>query len=193
MESRPEGAIILTAHMGSYDLGVHLFAEMSERRIIMIRAPERDERTREYEAAMHERTLGHGLRIDFNTKAAELAFDLLEAVSAGNIVAIQGDRVTEGIGTFPATLFGKAALIPSGPFALAMAARVRIYPLFVVRLGRRRYRLISCAPIEVVRRSRNREDDLASAVGAWTQQLEQVIRDGWYQWFMFEPFSEDLA
>ncbi|HYM60883.1 MAG TPA: lysophospholipid acyltransferase family protein [Thermoanaerobaculia bacterium] len=193
MESRPEGAIILTAHMGSYDLGVHLFAEMSERRIMMIRAPERDERTREYEAAMHERTLGQGLRINFNTKAAELAFELLEAVNAGKIVAIQGDRVTEGIGSFPAKLFGKPTLIPSGPFALAMAARVRIYPLFVVRLGRRRYRLITCPPIEVVRRSRNRDEDLAIAVAAWTERLEQVIRETWYQWFTFEPFAEDLA
>ena len=33
------GAILLTAHMGSYDLGAHLFAEMSNQRIIMVQEP----------------------------------------------------------------------------------------------------------------------------------------------------------
>ena len=56
-------------------------------------------------------------------------------------MAIQGDRVTGEISFLPATVFGKATRVPAGPFALALAARVPIYPVFVVRLGRRRYRL----------------------------------------------------
>ena len=39
------GAILLTAHMGSYDLGAHLFAENSSHRLIMVRAPEADPQT----------------------------------------------------------------------------------------------------------------------------------------------------
>jgi len=38
MQAR-NGAILLTAHMGSYDLGAHLFSETSTRRIVMVRAP----------------------------------------------------------------------------------------------------------------------------------------------------------
>ena len=41
----------------------------------------------------------------------------------GEIIAIQGDRVTPGISTLPATLFGRSAVIPARPFALSMAAR----------------------------------------------------------------------
>jgi lauroyl/myristoyl acyltransferase len=182
------GAILLTAHMGSYDLGAHLFSETSTRRIVMVRAPEEDVETREFE----EHHGAEGLRIEFNTRATELAFELLDTVREGAIVAIQGDRVMGSISTLPATFFGRATSVPAGPFALAMAARVAIYPVFVVRVGRRRYRLVTSRPIEITR-SRNRDDDFARAVAQWTTELENVVRGCWYQWFTFEPYWPETA
>ncbi len=189
MEQRASGAILLTAHMGSYDLGAHLFSEMSHRRVVVVRAPEVDPQTREFE----EKQLAEGLRVEFNTNAADLAIELLDAVRSGTIVAIQGDRVTPGISAFPATMFGKPARIPSGPFALAMTARVPIYPVFIIRLGRRQYRLRTGNAIELVRTSRNRDEDLHRAIEAWVRELERVITECWYQWFNFQPFFEEPA
>jgi lauroyl/myristoyl acyltransferase len=178
------GAILLTAHMGSYDLGAHLFAEVSGRRIVMVRAPEADPQTREFE----EQRLGGDVEVQFNTDGSTLALDLLHAVRDGAIVAIQGDRMTGPISGVPATLFGKAIEVPAGPFALAMAARVPIYPVFVIRRGWQRYLLRAERPIEIVR-SRDRDADFAAAARAWTETLEEVIRDGWWQWFEFEEFG----
>ncbi len=181
------GAILLTAHMGSYDLGAQLFSEMSARNIVMVRAPEIDPETRAFEAQQSAR----GVRVELNTQAGALALDLLETVRAGGIIAIQGDRVTPGIGFLQAQLFGKSAPIPAGPFALAMSGRVPIYPIFVVRTGRSRYRLITRPPIEVVR-TRDRDQDFARAAEKWTVELEDLIRRSWFQWFQFEPFSVEL-
>lgn len=189
--AEPGGAIILTAHMGSYDLGAQLFAENTDRKIVMVRAPEGDPDTRRYEEELHARTAGT-VKIDFNTRAGELALDLLESLRGGNIIAIQGDRVTPGIASVPATLFGKRAHFPAGPFALAMSARVPIYPLFIFRLGRRRYRLVAGAPFNVVR-LRDRDETFRRALEAWTAQLETVVRVAWFQWFAFEPFAEETA
>ena len=182
------GAILLTAHMGSYDLGAHLFAETSGHRIIMVRAPEIDPDTRAFE----EKHRAQELEVEFNVKASDLALDLLHAIRDGGIVAIQGDRVTAGIAELPAALFGKAARLPAGPFALAMASRAPIHPIFIVRVGRRRYRVVSLPPI-LVPHSRDREAAFAAAVEAWTRDLEDVIRRWWYQWFTFEPYSAELA
>jgi lauroyl/myristoyl acyltransferase len=192
LQSREGGAIILTAHMGNYDLGAHLFAEISKRNIVMVRAPETDPQTRRYEEAATERTVTGSLKIDFSTRASELALDLLEALQRGEIIAIQGDRVTEGISALPATLFGKATEVPAGPFALSMTARVPIFPLFIIRLGRRRYRLVVSKPFEVIR-TRDREEAFHRATVEWTRELESVVRSAWYQWFAFEPYFEELA
>jgi predicted LPLAT superfamily acyltransferase len=184
------GAIVLTAHMGSYDLGAHLFAASTTRQIVMIRAPEVDPQTRLYEESKVDLTHDDGLRVGFNT-TGDLAFELLAAVQRGEVVAIQGDRVTAGIATTPVTLFGRRASVPSGPFALAMATRVPIYPMFIVRKGLRSYALITGEPITVERVGRAR--DFTPAIAKWVAQLEHVIRENWFQWFAFEPFFEESA
>lgn len=191
MRNEPGGAIILTAHMGSYDLGADLFAQLSRRPIVMVRAPEVEPETQKYEERQQTR-VSESLKIDFNTRASELAIDLLQSLQRGEIIAIQGDRITPGIATLHATLFGEKTKIPAGPFALSMAARVPIYPLFVMRMGRRRYRLVVGAPFDV-KRTANRAEAFDAAVGVWTRQLESVVRDGWFQWYQFEPFAEERA
>lgn len=192
LQAHQGGAIILTAHMGNYDLGAHLFAEVSRRQIVMVRAPETDPQTRRYEAELHGRTVGESLRVDFSTRAGELAIDLLHALQQGQIIAIQGDRVTPGLSAIPATLFGRQTEVPAGPFALAMTARVPVFPLFIFRLGRRRYRLVVFPPLEVVR-TRDRDEALAAAAGRWSHDLEAVVRTAWFQWFTFQPFSPELG
>ncbi len=178
------GAILLTAHMGSYDLGAHLFAENSGRPIIMVRAPEVDPQTHAFE----ESRSSEKVKIEFNVRATDLALDLLHALRDGGVVAIQGDRVTPGVSDLPATLFGKSSRVPAGPFALAMAARVPIHPIFIVRRGRRFYRLVACEPIHVPP-TRNREEAFSEAVGKWTRELEGIVRSSWYQWFMFHEMA----
>jgi predicted LPLAT superfamily acyltransferase len=192
LHARHGGAIILTAHMGSYDIGANLFAEVSGRQIVVVRAPETDPQTRRFEEDLHDRTIGDRLKIGFSTQTSELALDLLEAIQDGHIIAIQGDRVLPGITALPGSLFDRRMEFPAGPFALAMAARVPIYPVFIVRLGRRRYRLVVLKPIEVVR-TRDRAEAFERAVAQWRDELQSVIRKAWFQWFAFYPYSEELT
>src|ERR1700704_3493446 len=50
------GAIVLTAHMGSYDLGAALFAEKFHREIRVVRAPEPDRGTARHLSASLEKS-----------------------------------------------------------------------------------------------------------------------------------------
>jgi phosphatidylinositol dimannoside acyltransferase len=192
LQSREGGAIVLTAHMGSYDLGAQLFAEIARRPLMMVRAPEVDPDTRRYEEELHERTVTQTLKVDFSTRASALALDLLHALQRGEIIAIQGDRVTPGISTLPGTFFGKRTLFPAGPFALAMTARVPVYPLFIVRQGRRRYRLVAGKPFEVPR-LHDRAESFERAMVEWTRELESVVRMAWFQWFAFQPYADEAS
>src|SRR5438045_7610648 len=90
------GAIVLTAHMGSYDLGAALFAEKFHREIRIVRAPEPHPETAEHLNASLERAGESGVKVNYNTAGALLSFDLLRALRAGEIVSIQGDGVDAG-------------------------------------------------------------------------------------------------
>ena len=182
-----KGAIILTAHMGSYDLGAALFTEKFQRTIRMIRAPEPDKHSAQHLDLALEQAGAGAVKVDYNTEGASLSFDLLNALRNGEIVSIQGDRAMDNVGSAPAELFGRKVFLPSGPFILSLLVPVPIYPLFVVRLGYRRYKIIVREPIACVRTTRPREDDLAEAMTLWSRVLEDVTSEHWNQWYAFAP------
>ena len=179
------GAIVLTAHMGSYDLGAALFAQKFGREIRMVRAPEPDAETAQHLQQSVHATADGAVKVAYNTEGALLSFDLLSALRSGEIVSIQGDRVIPGLAHATGDLFGHPVILPSGPFTLALVARVPIYPLFIARTGYRRYAVIVCEPIHLTRTTRSREEDIAAAVPQWCAALEKVIARHWDQWFAF--------
>ena len=181
------GAIVLTAHMGSYDLGAALFAQKFNREIRMVRAPEPDRETAEHLDTTMRHTAAGAVKIDYNTAGAMLAFDLLNAIRRGEIVSIQGDRVLPGVASAEGEMFGHRVAVPSGPFSLAFAAEAPIYPLFIARAGFRRYRVIVREPITVARTSRTRDEEISTAVKTWCSVLEEVVARHWRQWFAFAP------
>jgi lauroyl/myristoyl acyltransferase len=180
-------AIVLTAHMGNYDLGAALFAEKFNREIRMVRAPEPDRETAQHLSASLEQAGAGAVKVDYNTAGALLSFDLLNALRGGEIVSIQGDRVEGGVAQISATLFGKTVRLPNGPFVLALAAGVPIYPLFIARSGHRRYQIIVREPIMVVRTGGVRDSDIAGGVDRWCAVLQEIIAESWDQWFAFAP------
>jgi phosphatidylinositol dimannoside acyltransferase len=186
------GAIVLTAHMGSYDLGAAIFAQKFQRDIRMVRAPETSVDTGQHLQASLRQSGDGAVKVDYSTGDALLSFDLLSAVRGGEIVSIQGDRLIPGLASAEGELFGRRVPLPSGPFTLALVAEVPIYPLFFLRTGYRRYRILVCEPIRVPRSTRSRDEDIAVGLTAWCRVLEKTVTDYWYQWFALVPlFASD--
>lgn len=182
-----QGAIMLTAHMGSYDLGAALFAQKFNRQLRMVRTPEPDEETERHLRSAVDEAGDGAVKIDYNTAGALLAFDLLNALRNGEIVSIQGDRANGHVAQSEALLFGKTVHVPNGPFVLARAAGTPIFPLFLARTAYRKYAVIVRQPICVRRVARDAQQDVAAAVAEWCRVLEQVVTRYWPEWFAFEP------
>lgn len=182
-----KGAIVLTAHMGNYNLGAAVFVEKFQREIRMVRAPEPDELTARHLDRSIEQSAAGAVKVDYTTDGASLSFDLLNALRRGEIISIQGDRVIGEAAQASVIMFDRAALLPTGPFVLALAAQVPIFPLFVVRVGYRRYKIVARAPITCVRSGRSRDEDIAAAMQQWADALAQMIRADWRQWHAFTP------
>src|SRR5260370_6424482 len=141
------GGIVRTAHRGNYDLGAALFGERFDRQIRMVRAPEPDALAAQHVDLALQQSSAGAVKVGYSDDGTSLAFDLLNALRRGEIISIQGDRVVGVVGRAPAKLFGREVFLPNGPFVLSIVSETPIYPLFIVRIGYRKYKIIAREPI----------------------------------------------
>jgi lauroyl/myristoyl acyltransferase len=179
------GGIVLTAHMGNYNLGAGLFAERFHRGIRMVRAPEPDVlATQHVDLGLRQSTAG-AVTVGYSDDGTSLAFDLLNALRTGEIISIQGDRVVGEVARAPVRLFGQEVFLPNGPFVLSLISETVVYPLFVVRTGYRKYRIIAREPISCARFGASRDQIIAEAMQRWAVVVEDIVNTYWPQWFAF--------
>ena len=181
------GAVLLTAHMGNYDLGAAIFAHRYAREIRIVRAPEPDEETAQHLDESLARASAGAVKIAYNTSGLALPFELLNALRQGEIVSIQGDRGGGQVSQREARLFGQLVRLPDGPFMLAFVAQAPIFPLFIVRTSFHRYKIIAREPIHCLRTDRSRDAAVEAAMAVWCRTLEKVIAANWSQWFSLVP------
>ncbi len=182
-----KGGVVLTAHLGNYDLGTAIFAEKFRRELRIVRAPEPDAMSARHLGRALEQSSAGAVKVQDNTEGNLLSFDLLNALRQGEIISIQGDRAIGEVAQAPVMLFGQHISLPTGPFVLAVVAQVPIYPLFIVRAGYHHYKILALPPISSARTNESRDETVAAAMAAWSRVLEETIANYWPQWFAFTP------
>jgi KDO2-lipid IV(A) lauroyltransferase len=181
----PRGFILVTAHIGAWEVGSMLPAAQREaRRVHVVREAEADPRAQRYIAELMRHQPGGELYVTHFAEDPQLGMLLLEALRAGEIVALQGDRPRAAGRAVRLSLFGRPFPLPAGPAALARAAGVPLVPVFVFREGRRRYRCDIRPPIEV-QPTADRGADLDEALRRFAGELERAIAGEPHQWFCF--------
>lgn len=155
------GLVVWTAHVANTEFASRLL-ELHGRPVNVARVVEPGNQA---EARLRDLMVSERLRVvDLTDPLATVR--LLGALRAGEIVAMQGDRVFRGAGE-AVTFFGRPTRFPVGPFHLAYAAGVPVVPGLVVRTGWLRYRMIVGQPIHL--------DASQPAVVAVTRALQQVV------------------
>jgi lauroyl/myristoyl acyltransferase len=184
-----ENAIVLTAHMGSYDLAAGLFAQKFHRQVRMVRAPERDPLSaRHVDLALQESSAG-AIGVGYSSEGTALAFDLLNALRNGEVISMQGDRVVGEVARAPVKFFGHEILLPNGPFVLSLVSEAPIYPLFIARTGYRTYKILAREPIVCAPSGSSRDEIITGTMQRWAAVLEEIVSHHWAQWFAFAPLD----
>jgi phosphatidylinositol dimannoside acyltransferase len=172
------GLVVWTAHVANWEFASRLL-ELHGRRVNVARVVERGN-----DAEMQLRNLMTNDRlrvVDLSEPIA--AVELLYALRAGEIVAMQGDRVYRGVGVL-VPFFGRPTPFPAGPFHLAHAAGVPVVPGLVIRTGWLRYRMVVGPPLRLDP-SQPRDVAVLEALTKAVSFLEDHLR-GWpSQWLNF--------
>ena len=189
LDASGRGFILVTAHIGNWEVGSMLPAAQEQRTVHVVREAEGDPRAQRFIADLI-RSAACGNYITHFAEDPRLGMILLDALRQGEVVALQTDRPRAGGKTVEATVFGESFPLPIGPAALARAAEVPILPVFVFREGRLGYRCAIRPPIQVARTA-DRQADVEDAVLKLAAELEWAIAHRPHQWFCFRKLWAD--
>lgn len=179
------GAIVVTAHMGSFEVGMAALRQQDARINVVFRrdAFGRFERMRSALRAklgVIESPVDDGWTIWMR---------LRDALLNDEVVVLQGDRVMPGQKGQPVSVLGADMMLPAGPVKLALATGAPIVPVFCVRTDTGKVRLCIEPAIEV-----KTADDVDGAMEQLAGVLSKYLRAHGDQWLMLQPaWCEDVS
>lgn len=176
--NRPGGAIIITAHFGSWELLAYAQGLFGRPVTIVHKAfpnPLVDHVVNYIRARAGTRHL----------RKKRAAREALRALRDGGLLVTPIDQNQKRYDGVFVNLFGVPACTTPGPARLAMRTGVPIVPAFLVREGESdQHRLIVLPDVEIVRTG-NREADIVATMQRCSDVLEQVLRAYPEQWIWF--------
>jgi KDO2-lipid IV(A) lauroyltransferase len=184
------GFVMVTAHLGLYEVGSMVASVREARHVHLVREPEVDPRAQAFVRQCVAGVQGAHYTMHFQNGDPLQGMVLAEALARGEIVAIQADRPRAGGRTVAAVLFDRPFAVPAGPAALARTADVPLLPVFALREGRRGVRIVFRPPIAVARTA-TRNADLEDAMRRVAAAIESGIRRAPHQWFVFRELWPD--
>jgi phosphatidylinositol dimannoside acyltransferase len=174
-----KGAIILTAHMGSFEVGLVALSNAEEKRIHVVFKPDEidafEQLRRELRSQLNiaEAPIDQGLAI---------WMQLRTALMNDEVVAIQGDRVMPGQKGMAVPLLDGHVLLPTGPFKLALASGSPMIPIFSIRSPNGGVHIFIEPPIRVS----NNPTGIDTAVAAFAAVLARFVELYPQQWLVLD-------
>ncbi|MGH9041464.1 MAG: phosphatidylinositol mannoside acyltransferase [Acidimicrobiia bacterium] len=173
------GSLVITPHMGNWDLGGAFMASGGYRPVTVVEALEPPELFEWFCA--NRRRLG----MEVVPVGDSAGSTLLRAIEEGRVAGLLSDRDLTGTGV-GVEFFGERTTLPAGPATLALRARVDIIPGALLFEGPHHYRLIFRPPVPVRREARLRED-IARITQLLAAELETLVRRAPEQWHLLQP------
>ncbi|MGH9748737.1 MAG: hypothetical protein ACRD6R_02290 [Candidatus Polarisedimenticolia bacterium] len=182
--ARHRGLVVVTLHLGSWEVGLAHLAACGRPVHVVLRPGEAE--GERHARAFRDRA---GVRTVPAGESAWSSIDLLLALRRGEVVALQGDRAF-GAAVREVPLCGAPMPIPAGPFLLAQAAGAPVLLVAVPFVGHRRARLIAEGPIEVG----PGDEALRKAMADFARRVEAIVKrhpDQWFNFFRLWPGPRD--
>lgn len=178
-----KGGILISAHMGNFELAQYFFRERESNAAVSIVITDQDhEEIKEYleRFLKKERTHFIVIKEDYSH-----IFEINAALLQNRIICITGDRYLDAAKCMKATLLGKKAKFPLGPFHLATRLQVPVLFVCVMREPGRHYHLYA-RQVKVTYRNPQQLLD------KYVRNLERLIKRYPLQWFNFYDFWDEI-
>ncbi|MFA5145793.1 MAG: lysophospholipid acyltransferase family protein [Candidatus Omnitrophota bacterium] len=179
--SRGKGVILLSAHLGSWELGGCIISSIGYP-LNAVALTHQDRMVNDF--FMRQRMLGKVRPIEIGLSLREC----YRVLKKNGLVALLGDRDFTKNGT-PVAFFGKKALIPRGPSVFAARIGSAIVPTFMIREEDDTFRLVFETPIYPESRD-DEGETLMMLTRRYLSVVESYIRRFPVQWYAFRRIWE---
>ena len=127
--SLKKGGLLLSAHIGNWDIAGHLFKRLGARIHIVIFDGEQEQIKQFLASITGEKS------VNFILIKNDLShiYEITEAIRNNELVCMHADRFLEGNKTMPMDFLGEQARFPMGPFLLASRFNVPVSFVFAVK------------------------------------------------------------
>ena len=180
--SRQKGGVLLSAHIGNWDIAGHLFKRLNTRIHIVIYDGE-EEQIKKYLAVVTGKK-----SVNFIVIKNDLThiYQISEALKNNELVCMHADRFLEGNKTFSANFLGEKARFPMGPFVLAATFKVPVSYVFAVKESNMHYHFFasSIKNYEQVEKNTIMQEMLLE----FTREMEIKVKRYPEQWFNYYNF-----
>jgi predicted LPLAT superfamily acyltransferase len=178
MAELKKGGLLLSAHIGNWEIAGHLLKRL-QTRIHIVMFDGEHQRIKEYLESVTGERKAHiiVIRNDFSH-----IYEINEAFKNNELVCIHADRFLEGNKTLTATLLGEKAPFPAGPFQLAASFQVPVSFVFALKESNLHYHFFAgkwktCS-----------KTDMQEMLDAFAIDLESKIKrypEQWYNYYNF--------
>lgn len=180
--SLQRGGMLLSAHIGNWDIAGHLLKRL-ETRIHIIMFDGEQEKIKEY---LDNITGKKSINIIFIKNDLSHIYEISDAFSNNELVCMHADRFLEGSKTMTNDFLGEKARFPMGPFILASKFKVPVSYVFAVKENNLHYHFFASK----IKNYDNVEKPVVmeKMLNEFAIEMEEKIKKYPEQWFNYYNF-----
>ena len=181
-----KGGILLSAHIGNWDVAGHLFKRLDTRINIVLYDGEH-EQIKEY----LEGVTGGEQHVNIIVIKNDLShiYAISDAFTKNELVCMHADRFIEGNKTLTSDFLGEDARFPMGPFLLASTFKVPVSFVFAVKESKLHYHFFASQIKDYSTFTKN--EMMPQMLKEFAAEMESKVKKYPEQWFNYYNFWED--
>lgn len=182
MVSGGRGGMLLSSHIGNWEIAGHLLQRL-DTRIHIVMYDAEHEKIKDYLTSVTGERKAHIIVIKDDLSHI---YEINEALAAGDLVCMHADRFVSGARTLMGTILGSSAPFPAGPFILAATYKVPVSFVFALKERPLHYHFFASAPKVYSGLDKRRE--LPVILNAFCAEMENKVRKYPEQWYNYYNF-----
>lgn len=181
--SEGKGGILISAHMGNFEIAEHFFGEIDLNfQINLITTDLEHTAIKNYLEQISKKP---SVKLIIVKEDMSHIFEINNALANNELVCFTGDRYFEGVKHMSENLLGEVANFPAGPFLIASRLKVPVVFVYVMKEAHLHYHLYA-------REAQVKHRDAQALLKAYTESVAAMLHKYPLQWFNYFDFWDKI-